>query len=406
MQQTSMAGAAAPQADSPGPLDGVRVLDFTMFLSGPYGTRLLADMGAEVIKIEPLAGDQLGRARRPLRNGYSTVFGHMNAGKKSMLLDLKSQAGLKAALDLAKVSDVIVENWRPGVADKLGMGYKAVSALNPGIIYCSISGFGQQGPWAQRAAYAAIVQAASGFDIAQMGYQGAAAPAKTGIFVGDVMGGLSAFAAIQGALYHRTKSGKGQYIDVSLLDCMFNVLVHECQEAQHPLGTHGRLYRPLRTSDGYVVIAPSSPKNFKDMACCVGHPEWVDDARFSGARALETNWDQLMDLIEEWTGKQTSGQCENALLSAAVPCARYLNIAEAMNDPHTRMRGSFSEVRDAAGVYRVPNAPFKMPGLNTSVRENVPGFGDSTAHILGKLLDYSQAEIEACLPDSSKGKNQ
>src|SRR5690606_31041135 len=169
-----------------------------------------------------------------------------------------------------------------------------------------ISGFGQEGPWSQRAAYAAIVQASSGFDIAQMSYQGANRPPKTGIFIGDVLGGLSAFAAIQGALYRRLQVGKGQYIDVSLLEGMFNVMVHEVQEAQHPLGTHGRLYRPLKTRDGYVVVAPSSPKNFRDMCICVGHPEWIEDERFKGARALEENWDQLMSLLELWTASRSS----------------------------------------------------------------------------------------------------
>lgn len=383
----------------PGPLAGVRVLDFTMFLSGPYGTRLLADMGAEVIKIEPLQGDQLGRARRPLRDGYSTVFGHLNAGKKSMLLDLKSAPGRQAALDLAQKSDVIVENWRPGVADKLGMGYAAVSAINRRIVYCSISGFGQEGPWAQRAAYAAIVQASSGFDVAQMGYQHADAPQKTGIFIGDVLGGLSAFAAIQGALFRRERTGEGQYIDVSLLDGMFNVMVHEVQEAQHPLGTHGRLYRPLKTRDAFVVIAPSSPKNFRDLCACVGHPEWVEDARFNNARALEANWDALMDLIEAWTGVRAADECEQRLVEAGVPCARYRSMAEAMRHPHSVARGSFAAVQDPAGSYLVPNAPFRMPGLDTTVRPGVPGFGDSTATILREVLGYSPQQVSACIPE-------
>jgi crotonobetainyl-CoA:carnitine CoA-transferase CaiB-like acyl-CoA transferase len=397
VQKSADKNTSADAKLAPGPLDGVRVLDFTMFLSGPYGTRLLADMGAEVIKIEPLTGDQLGRARRPLRDGYSTVFGHLNAGKKSMLLDLKSDAGRKAALDLAAVADVIVENWRPGVADKLGVGYEAVSAINPGIVYCSISGFGQEGPWSQRAAYAAIVQASSGFDVAQMAYQHAEVPAKTGIFIGDVLGGLSAFAAIQGALYRRARLGKGQYIDVSLLDGMFNVMVHEVQEAQHPLGTHGRLYRPLKTRDAFIVIAPSSPKNFRDMCACVGHPEWVDDERFSGAKALESNWDQLMNLVEDWTGSRTAEECERIFVDAGVPCAPYRSTAEAMRHPHTLARGSFATVEDPAGSYQVPNAPFRMPGLDTSVRKSVPGFGDSTADLLRDLLGYDQRQIDACM---------
>jgi CoA:oxalate CoA-transferase len=185
--------------NSQGPLDGIRVLDFTNMLSGPYCTRLLADMGAEVIKVEPREGDH-NRNRRPVRDGHSSFFGHLNCGKKSVLLNLKSEAGRKAAIGLAKAVDVVVENWRPGVAERLGVGYEALRKLNPGLVYCSISGFGQNGPMAQRPAYAPVVHAASGFDLAQVEYQGGNKPANTATFIGDVFGGMSAYAGIQTAL--------------------------------------------------------------------------------------------------------------------------------------------------------------------------------------------------------------
>ena len=210
------------------PLDGVRVLDFTNMLSGPYCTRLLADLGAQVIKVEPPSGDH-NRTRRPVREGHSSFFGHLNCGKQSIVLDLKSAAGRAAAIALAREFDVIVENWRPGVADRLGVGYKAVADINPRVVYCSISGFGQQGPNAQRPAYAPIIHAASGFDLAQVEYQGGERPANTATYTADVFGGMSAFAAIQSALYRRERTGQGQYIDVALLDCMLNILVSECQ---------------------------------------------------------------------------------------------------------------------------------------------------------------------------------
>ncbi|MGZ5234611.1 MAG: CaiB/BaiF CoA transferase family protein, partial [Burkholderiales bacterium] len=212
-------------AVSKGPLDGLRVLDFTNMLSGPYCTRLLADLGAEVIKIEPPVGDH-NRNRRPVRNGYSSFFGHLNCGKKSVVLDLKSRAGRDAAISLAQKTDIIVENWRPGVADRLGVGYKAVAQSNPKVIFCSISGFGQTGPTSQRPAYAPIVHAASGFDLAQVQYQGGGRPANTATFIADVFGGMSAFGAVQTALYNLKQTGRGQFIDVALMDAMLNLLVY------------------------------------------------------------------------------------------------------------------------------------------------------------------------------------
>ena len=158
-------------AENTSPLKDIRVLDFTNMLSGPYCSRLLADVGAQVIKVESPSGDH-NRTRRPVRDGHSSFFGHLNCGKQSIVLDLKTPAGRAAATELAQVCDVIVENWRPGVADRLGVGYKAVVRLNPRIVYCSISGFGQQGPNAQRPAYAPIIHGASGFDLAQVEYQG------------------------------------------------------------------------------------------------------------------------------------------------------------------------------------------------------------------------------------------
>jgi CoA:oxalate CoA-transferase len=378
-----------------GPLNGVRVLDFTMILAGPFGTRLLADMGAEVIKVEPPVGDYI-RQRRPVRQGYSTVFGHLNAGKKSIVLDLKSKAGLKAALDIAKKSDVVVENWRPGVADRLGVGYQAIRDVNPKVVYCSLSGFGQQGPWSHRPAYAPIVHAASGYDLAQMEYQHGERPAKTGTFIGDVIGGLSAFAAIQSALYRQTQTGEGQFIDVSLLECMFNILIHECQEAQNPLGGAGRLYRPLKTTDGFVVVAPTSQNNFEQLSAVLGHPEWISDPKFRESKSREANWGELMDLIESWTGVRSGEQCEEILLKAGVPCTRYKTIAQAMEDPQSKARESFSTVVDGAGKYLVPRAPFQMPGLSTSVRPHFPELGEYTVEVLKELLGYSAEAIEAC----------
>jgi crotonobetainyl-CoA:carnitine CoA-transferase CaiB-like acyl-CoA transferase len=377
------------------PLEGLRVLDFTNMLSGPYCTRLLADLGAEVLKIEPPAGDH-NRNRRPVRKGYSSFFGHLNCGKKSVVLDLKTVAGRKAAIELAAKSDIVVENWRPGVADRLGVGYKAVAQTNERVIYCSISGFGQSGPHSQRPAYAPIVHAASGFDLAQVEYQGGGRPANTATFIANVFGGMSAFGAVQTALYNLKQTGRGQFIDVALMDAMLNLLVYECQEAQAPTNEKIRVYQPLKTRDGYVVTAPTSQKNFEQLAHAVGHPEWIEDAKFGKTRTREANWSELMSLIELWTQRRSGQEAEDTLLAAGVPCTRYRTVAEAMTDAQMKARGGMSLVKDAIGEYWVPNAPFQMPGLTTSAQAHVPEFGEHTVEVLSRLLGYSADQAHAC----------
>ena len=367
-----------------GPLDGVRVLDLTNMLSGPYCTRLLADLGAEVMKVEPIHGDH-NRGRRPVREGHSSFFGHLNCGKKSVVLDLKSREGIDAALAIARTADVVVENWRPGVAARLGLGYEALSALRPGLVYCSISGFGQTGPSAKRPAYAPIIHAASGFDLAQVEYQGGGKPQNTATYTADVFGGMSAFAAIQAALFHRERTGKGQYIDVALLDGMLNILVGEAQEWQAPQNAKSRVYPPLQASDGFIVIAPTSQKNFEDLTRVIGREEWNTDPRFVSTVTRERNWAELMSLIEEWTREHTSVECERRLMAAGVPCTRYLTVEEAMDSEQVRARGATTEIKDAAGSYKVPNAPFQMPGLHAAPRGGVPALGEHTESVLAGL---------------------
>ena len=380
------------------PLHGVRVLDFTNMLSGPYCTRLLTDMGAQVIKIEPPAGDH-NRHRRPVRNGHSSFFGHLNCGKKSVVLDLKCDAGRAAALKLAAKCDVLVENWRPGVAARLGLAYQAVDCVNPRLIYCSISGFGQEGPNAQRAAYAPILHAASGYDLAHVEYQGGGRPPNSAAYIADILGGMSAFAAIQTALFRRQQTARGQYIDVALMDCMLNLMINEFQESQAPSNIKLRVYQPLQTNDGYIAAAPTSQRNFEQLAHAVGHPEWLSDPRFAQTPTRETHWSEFMSAIEEWTRTRTGEECERMLLEAGVPCTRYRTVAEAMADPQIAQRGSLARVKDEAGSYWVPNAPFQMPGLEIAASPDVPLLGSSTIQVLTDLLGYSRDEAQSCCGD-------
>ncbi len=378
----------------PGPLQGIRVLDFTAMLAGPHCARLMADLGADVIKIEGLEGDLI-RARPPLRDGNSTYFGALNCGKKSLAIDLKSEAAKTIIHDLAKLSDVVVENFRPGVMARLGFDYATLSQHNPKLVYCSISGYGQSGPGATRAAYAPIVHAASGYDAANLTYQiGQDTPAATGIFTADVLSGAYAFGAIQAALVHRERTGQGQAIDVSLMDSMLNLMVFECQEAQFPSEQKRPVYAPMKTRDGHVIIAPISQKNFEQMAEAMQRPDLKTDVRFSTGPARVKHWTDLMNIIEQWTAKHTGIEIESIMDANSVPCSRFLTVADALKDPQLAERGSLSEISDAAGKFLVPNAPFKFLATPAAAGPAAPGLGSDSTQVLADLLGFSDQRID------------
>lgn len=387
--------APGESATEPAPLEGVRVLDLTSVLAGPYSTRLLADLGAEIIKIEPPEGDHK-RTVKPMRGNYSTTFAQANCGKKSIVLDLKSNAGRKAAFELALKSDVVVENWRPGVARKLGLDYETLRQSKPNIICCSISGYGQTGPNAMRPAYAPILHAASGYELASMRYQsGADRPGATGIYIGDVISGLTAFGAISAALHKLRATGRGQFIDVAMFDCMMNLLVYEYHEHVFDKAPR-RIFPSLKTRDGFVVVAPVTKKNFDNLARCVGHPEWIDDPMFNTPAARLQNWDQIMANVELWTQERTSAECEELMEKGDVPCSRYRHLHENLDQSLTD-RGALATVRDGAGDLVIPAAPFQMPNGNAYPRPRVPELGEDTTEVLRDILGYSENEIAGCL---------
>jgi crotonobetainyl-CoA:carnitine CoA-transferase CaiB-like acyl-CoA transferase len=369
------------------------VLDFTAMLAGPHCARLMADLGAEVIKIEGPEGDLI-RGRPPLREGHSTYFGALNCGKKSVAIDLKSDAAKRIIHDLAKISDVVVENFRPGVMARLGLDYATLTKHNPKLVYCSISGYGQLGSGATRAAYAPIIHAASGYDAANLGYQVQQdTPASTGIFVADILAGAYAFGAIQAALVHRERTGQGQAVDLSLMDSMLNLMVFECQEAQFPIGRRRPVYAPMKTTDGHVIIAPISQKNFEQMADALRRPDLKADVRFSTNQARERHWAELMTIIEQWTEQRSGVECESIMDAASVPCSRFLSVAEAMKDPQLAERGSLSKVHDAAGEFLVPNAPFQFT-TRTAAGPAVSELGADSAEVLSGLLGISREDID------------
>jgi CoA:oxalate CoA-transferase len=388
------------------PLEGLRVLDFSIMLAGPYCARLLADVGAEVIKIEPPEGDDM-RLRTPLREGHSAYFGQLNAGKRSLALDLKNSDAIKLVHRLVAETDIVVENFRPGVMDRLGLGYEALRAINPRLIYCSISGYGQSGPAAERAAYAMIVHAESGFDHSLMRYAGDRdRPAVGAIFVADVLGGIFGYSAIQTALVQRARTGEGQRIDVALMDCMLNLLVYELQEAQFPIRAPRPTYGPVRANDGDLLIAPVTSRNFISLCEVTGQSELANDPRFTSVPTRGANWTAMMQVVEKWTERHTVDECIAALDAAGVPCARYRDPGAALTDPHLIERGAFAKLRDGAGELLGVNAPWKMSGAQTSIRPEIPAIGEHRDEVLSQALGLSPEAIAGLAEAGAFGRTR
>ena len=296
------------------PLSGIRVLDFTAFVAGPYCTRLMADLGADVVKVEPPHGDLL-RAVSPGHRGHSTYFGQLNLGKRSLSIDLKKPNALEVVTRLAAQADVLVENFRPGVMERFGLGYLSLSEQRPDLVYCSISGYGQTGPAASEPAFAPLIHATSGFDFAMRDYQeGTPPPSRGRPVAADVLGSLHALAAINAALFRRERTGQGEWIDIALIECIQSLLPFEFQRAQTDKpGRIVPIYSPIETQDGYILVMPVTQKNFESLAHALDHDEWLTDQRFSDASQRIKNWSILWGMIEEWARRRSSVECEAVL---------------------------------------------------------------------------------------------
>jgi crotonobetainyl-CoA:carnitine CoA-transferase CaiB-like acyl-CoA transferase len=383
-------------------LAGLRVLDFSIMLAGPYCARLLADLGADVVKIEPPEGDDM-RLRHPLRadaegQRHSTYFGQLNAGKRSIALDLKRPESVALVKRLALQADVVVENFRPGVMQRLGLGADVLRALNPRLVFCSISGYGQGGANADRAAYAMLVQAESGFErtLARWaaGGEHGGRPVPTATFVADLLGGLYGFAAIQAALVQRARTGEGQVVDVALMDSMLNLLVYELQEAQFPLKAPRPIYGPVAAADGDVLIAPITERNFQALAEVTQLPALREDARFATLQVRSANWPAMMAVVEQWTRPRTVADVVRVLEAAGVPCARYNEPGDCLRDEPLRARGVFAPVEDAAGAFTGVNAPWQMSAGGSAIGARVARVGEHTDAVLREWLDLPAAEAE------------
>ena len=384
-------------------LNGVRVLDLTTTIAGPHCTRLMADLGADVIKIEAPDGDMM-RSRPPLRNGASTSFGQLNAGKKSLVLDLKEPQAVEAVRRLVETADVLVENFRPGVMRRFGLDYPALAAVNPALVYCAISGYGQTGPSAALPAYAPVIHAASGYDLAQIAHQGVERrPDYCGIYIADVLSGTYAFGAIMTALYQRRTTGEGQLIDVSMLESMLTLTLGEIQNAQFPVTPPGRpIFGPVATKDGYIMLAVASEKTFHSLAAAAGQPGWITDPRFAKYPERRAHWGELMDELELWSTQRSTAEVQAVFDRNGVPSSPYRTVAEAMADPQLAHRGALAEIHDGGGSFRAMNPPFRMSGTDSAAAPFVAALGEHSEAVLAEA-GFSAEEVAALRPGERRG---
>jgi crotonobetainyl-CoA:carnitine CoA-transferase CaiB-like acyl-CoA transferase len=297
---------------------------------------------------------------------------------------------------LVTTADVLVENFRPGVMKRLKLDYDSLRALNPKLIYCSISGYGQTGPSAELPAYAPVIHAASGYEMAHLAYQpGRARPDYCGIYHADVLTGVYAFGAIGAALYQRHATAKGQHIDVSMLESMLSLTLNEMQWSQFEVKpTQRPMFGPIETRDGYVMVAIASEKTFQSLMQVIGHVEWVSDPRFAKYANRRENWASLMDGVEAWSRSVTTENCLAALNADGVPSSAYRTVKQALADPQIAHRGALAEVEDDGGTFKVLNLPFRMSGAKVTAARKMATLGEHTRAYL-KETGLSEAEISA-----------
>jgi len=387
-------------------LSGLTVLDFTRVLAGPYCTRLLCDLGARVIKIErPGEGDDTRRGHAQMEEGRAdqgTYFIRINAGKSSLALDLSHPKAREVIVDLARASDVVVENFLPGVVAKLGCDYTALSAVKPDLVYCSISGFGQSGPLRLQPAFHHIVNAMSG--IMYLEQQTDPAPRPGYLQAADVLAGTHAFGAILAALFRRERTGRGAYLDVSMLECMVSAedinyggMLNAGPEYPGPrpgMIVHGVGGRHV------AMQTVGAPQLWPRLVAMMNRPDLAADPRFVTPAARRENWAVLHPIICGWLdGFKTVEEAVTTLTAARVPASAVLSPAEVMAHPHLAERQAFPEIEHPGrGKVRITAVPFHVDSRPVRPRGGAPyRVGEHTRAVLGDVLGYSKERVEAFL---------
>lgn len=397
-----------------GPLTGIRILDLTRVLAGPWATQLLADFGAEVIKIEkPGEGDDTRGWGPPFltnpdgSRGDAAYFVSANRGKWSVAIDMASAEGQTLIRDLAAKSDVVIENFKVGGLRKYGLDYDSLRTVKPDLVYCSITGFGQNGPFAQRAGYDFMIQGMAGIMSITGQPDGApgAEPMKVGVAFADIFTGLYAVIGMLGALYHRQRTGEGQYIDMALLDSQVAVLANQALnflvggKAPTRLGNaHPNIvpYQTFATSDGYIIMAVGTERQFKEFCTIIGVSHLADDDRFRSNRLRVENRAALIPLLEGPMKARTTAEWVDAFEAAAVPCGPINTIDQVFANEQVLARGLQIGLTRDDGV-QVPGVanPIQFSGTPIAYDKAPPRFGDGTDKVLNEVLGLDSDRIAA-----------
>ena len=386
-------------------LEGLRVLDLSRMLAGPYGSMLLADMGAEVIKVEePDGGDPMRVMGPPfLPDGESAYFLSINRNKKSMALDLTTPAGRDVFLDLARVADVVWENFRPGVLTRLGCDYAALSRVNGRLVLCSISAYGQHGPYRDWPAFDLALQAMGGA-MSVTGEPGGR-PVRMGVPMGDLAGGMFGAFAVVAALLRRQTTGQGAHVDLSLLDCQVSLLTYMAQyywadgRVPGPQGSgHASVvpYQALASRDGHLIVAVFAEKFWRGFCVASGHPEWERDPRFATNRDRVANRPALMALVVDVMTTRTTDEWLSRMQAEGVPATPILGVDRVLEDPQVKHRQMVVEMKHPRhGATPTLGTPIKCDGEMGLDVTPPPRLGEHTDALLRGLLDYDTGRIDA-----------
>lgn len=387
-----------------GPLEGIRIIDLSQVLFGPFATMVLGELGAEIIKVErPQRGD-ITRENGPFVRGVSTYFLSLNRGKKSITLDLASKQGRDILLKLTEGADAIIENFKPGTMEKLGLSYETVKEHNPKIIYVAGSGFGQYGPYAKKPAFDIIVQAMGG--VMSITGEPGGPPVKPGVSYGDIAAGLFLCIATLSALRERDISGEGQMVDISMLDCQITVQENafvrylNAGELPRPLGTKHSVIAPFQvfpTKDSYIAIAPrfGSRDQWPSLCSAIGRADLSNDPRFKTGWLRSQNYVSLEPILTEAIKLKSTREWLKELEEFDIPCAPVNNHEQVASDPHVAARHMIVSAHyPQAGDFKVVNAPFKFSRTPCNPKRDVPALGEHTEKILEGLLEMSKQDID------------
>jgi crotonobetainyl-CoA:carnitine CoA-transferase CaiB-like acyl-CoA transferase len=391
----------------PGPLDGYRIVDLTSNVSGPLATMILADQGADVVKVESPSSGDATRAAGNRRGGLSASFLNNNRNKRSIVLDLKTPAGVAAVLRLAATADVLVQNFRPGVAERLGVGEAAVRGAAPRIVYVSISGFGETGPYAAKPAYDPVIQAFSGLATVQAGSD-AARPRLIRTIIPDKLTAITASQAITAGLLARERTGEGQHVRLSMLEAVLAFLwasdmgsqtfVDAAAAPQEAASAIDLIYE---TADGYISVAALTDRQWRGLARAVDRPQWLDDPRFITPALRQRNIDARLELTQEALRARPAAEWLERLDAEGVPCAPVLTRSEVIRHPQVRDMAIVVEtLHPAAGRLRQARPAARFSATPAAVRSGAPLLGEHTREILAEL-GYTPAEIAALAPSPS-----